>query len=237
MRLLLFAITLSALGAASYWVLTGGPLAPPPAEMVSADSLRAAAASLTPHGEEPVPSVPARPAAPARPAVEVQLTNASYAVTGTTAREVLYSLLESGPREGGEVFFGLTETELDVRYDPNEIAGGCMIEDTEVDLRVVVTLPEWLPVTDVDPDLHRDWARFRRALAAHENRHRAIALGGAEAAYRAVAGLYRPSCEEAITEARRRLERLGVEVSAAHRRYDTETEHGRSEGASWPVRR
>ena len=235
MRLLVFALTLSALGAASYWVLTGGPLAPPPVEMVSVDSLRAAAAALGPADEGPPPPASGRAPIPDRPAVEVHLTNTSYAVTGGTAREILYSLLESGPREGGDVFFGLTETELDVRYDPHEISGGCIIEDTEVDLRVVVTLPEWIPTAEADPALNRDWGRFRRALAGHENRHRAIALGGAEAAYRAVAGLYRSSCEEAVTEARRRLEGLGVEVSAAHRRYDDETGHGKSEGASWPL--
>ena len=236
MRLLLFAVTLSALGAASYWALTSGPLAPSPVELVSVDSLRIAAAALAPvDGSGPAPPT-GRPPVPDRPAVQVQLANASYAVTGETAEEVLQSLLASGPREGDKVYFGLTETELDVRYDPNEISGGCVIDDTEVDLVVVVTLPEWMPATEVDPKLRQDWGRFRRALSAHEDRHRAIALGGAEAAYRAVAGLYRTSCEEAIAEARQRLERLGVEVSASHRRYDDETGHGKREGAAWPVR-
>ena len=233
MRLLVLAVLLPTLGAASYWALTQGPLAPPSIGLVSSDSLRAAAAALAPADDGR--GAPERQPAPERPPIQVNRTHATYAVTGETVEDVLRSLLERGPREGDDIFFGLTETALDVRYDPNEISGGCIIEDTEVDLTLVVTLPEWMPEPGTDPALLRDWGRFRRALAAHEERHQAIALGGAEAAYRAVAGLYRDSCEEAVAEARGRLEGLGVEVSAAHRRYDDDTGHGRREGAAWPV--
>lgn len=234
MRLLTLALLLPVLGAASFWALTQGPLAPPSVELVSADSLRAAAAALAPTDDGPAPPS-GRPPEPDRPPIQVERTHQTYAVTGETVDDVLRSLLERGPREGDDIFFGLTETALDVRYDPHEISGGCIIQDAEVDLDLVVTLPEWMPEPGTDPALLRDWGRFRRALAAHESRHQAIALGGAEAAYRAVAGLYRDSCEEAVAEARGRLERLGVEVSAAHRRYDSETEHGKREGAAWPV--
>lgn len=234
MRLLVLAVLLPALGAASFWALTQGPLAPSSLEGVSVDSLRAAAAVLAPTGNGPGSSS-GRPPEAERPPIQVNRTHETYAVTGETVDDVLRSLLDRGPREGDDIFFGLTETALDVRYDPREISGGCIIEGTEVDLALVVTLPEWMPAPGTDPALLRDWGRFRRALAAHEERHQAIALGGAEAAYRAVAGLYRDSCEEAVAEARGRLERLGVEVSAAHRRYDADTNHGRREGAAWPV--
>jgi predicted secreted Zn-dependent protease len=103
-----------------------------------------------------------------------------------------------------------------------------------VTLDVVVTLPEWMPAAELDPNLQVAWGRFRRALGEHEHQHRVIALGGAHAAYKAVAGLYRSSCDAAVTEARARLERLGVEVSAAHRRFDEETSHGKTTGAYWP---
>jgi predicted secreted Zn-dependent protease len=234
MRLLVLAVILPALGAASYWVLTEGPLAPASVELVSADSLRAAATALA-AGDDGSGPPPGPPPKPDRPPIQVDRTHETYAVTGKTADEVLRSLLDHGPRDGESIYFGLTETALDVRYDPTVISGGCIIQDAEVDLDLVVTLPEWMPAPGTDPALLRDWGRFRRALAQHEERHQTIALDGAQAAYRAVAGLYRGSCEEAVAEARGRLERLGVEVSAAHRRYDHETKHGRTEGAAWPV--
>ncbi|WP_420455028.1 DUF922 domain-containing protein [Rubrivirga sp.] len=229
MRLLVLAVSLSALAAGSFWTLTEGPLAPSPTEIGTGDTVVASPAIS-------VSERPARPASPERPPVQERLRHETYAVTGRTADAVLRSLVERGPRAEGDVFFGLTQTELDVRYNPTPVSGGCLIEGTEVDLDVVVTLPEWLPAGDVDPALLHDWSRFRRSLSQHEHRHRVIALGGAEAAYKEVAGLYRSSCEAAVAEARGRLERLGIEISAAHRRYDSETGHGKTEGAVWPVR-
>lgn len=242
MRLLVLAVSLSALGAGSFWVLTSGPLAPgpgtvgPTSDATEVDPSAWATGGGAPNERLPASGGVSSSTSDERPAVRVQQANKTYAVTGRTADEVLRSLLERGPREGEDIFFGLTQTALDVRYDATKISGGCIIKDTEVDLDVVVTLPEWMPAAEVEPELLRDWGRFRRALAAHEERHRAIAVEGAEATYRAVAELYRPSCEEAEEEARGRLERIGIEITAAHRRFDAETGHGKSEGASWPVR-
>lgn len=236
MRLLLLAVSLSALAAGSFWALTRGPLAPSsdgpglvgpldPAEMARPVEAEG------PRGPSPLPP------APERPAVERTLEHRTYVVTGQTVEAVLASLMEGGPRDGEDIFFGLTQTELDVRYDPVEVSGGCLIEDTEVDLALLVTMPEWVPGAGAAPDLQRQWGRFRRALAAHEAEHVRIADEGAEASYRAVAGLFRPTCEKAVEEARRRLERLGVEIAAEHRRFDDETEHGRLDGAVWPLDR
>ncbi|WP_412062204.1 DUF922 domain-containing protein [Rubrivirga sp. IMCC45206] len=233
MRLLAFALALVTLGSASFWALTAGPLAPSAAHPVEA--LQPVAAGDTWSSNASAAGGPSPPAAPPPRTIRSRISARTYAVAGTTEREVLRSLLVRGPRDGDDIFFGLTQTELDVRYEPTPISGGCVIRDTEVDLDVVITLPEWLPATDLAPDLQSDWRRFRRALEAHENQHRAIAVDGAERAFDAVAELYRSSCEEANSEARRRLEVLGVEVKAEHRRLDEETGHGKADGAVWPV--
>ncbi|WP_412070155.1 DUF922 domain-containing protein [Rubrivirga sp. IMCC43871] len=235
MRLLAFSLSLATLGSASFWALTAGPLAPTAEHPVEALQPVAAADgwssdTTAPGGPSPSPVAPPRTIRP-------RVSTRTYAVTGTTEREVLRSLLDAGPRDGDDIFFGLTQTELDVRYEPTAISGGCVIRDTEVDLDIVITLPEWLPATDLALDLQSDWRRFRRALEAHEDRHRAIAVEGAERAFDAVAELYRPSCEEADSEARRRLEVLGVEIKAEHRRFDQETGHGKTDGAVWPVQK
>lgn len=233
MRLLVLAVSLSALAAGSFWVLTQGPLAPRAAVAPSSEPVRVGVRTADPGG---VVVAPPSPTPAPRPRVRVVSSDETYAVTGRTAPDVLRSLLDNGPRQDGSVFFGLTETELDVRYDPREVSGGCLVEDTEVTLQVVVSLPEWMPAGEVDPALSADWRRFRRALTAHEHRHRQIAVEGAEAAYRAVAGLFRGSCEAVVAEAQGRLERHGIEVTARHHRYDDETSHGKTEGAVWPTR-
>lgn len=233
MRLLAFALSIVTLGTASFWMLTSGPLAPTAEHGVSA--LQPVAGSDAWSSDTTAPGGLPPSAAPPPRTIRPRVSTRTYAVSGTTEREVLRSLLDAGPRDGDDIFFGLTQTELDVNYDPTEISGGCVIKDTEVDLEVVITLPEWLPATDIAPTLQSDWRRFRRALEAHEDQHRAIAVEGAERAFDAVAELYRPTCEQAVNEARRRLEVLGVEIRAQHRRFDDETGHGKSEGAVWPL--
>lgn len=238
MRLLVLAVSLVALSAGSFWALTSGPLAPsaePTASVPAVPLVTGAATGATAWSSEAVAAGGPSPLAPPTRAIRTTLSHATYPVTGQTEREVLRSLLASGPRDGDDIFFGLTATELDVRFDPKEISGGCVIRNTQVDLDIVITLPEWQPMTDVGPGLQRDWRQFRWALAEHEDEHRALAIEGAEQAYDAVAELYRPSCAEANTEARRRLERIGVEIEAAHRRLDQETGHGKADGAVWPV--
>ena len=240
MRPLALAASISVLALGSFWVLTRGPLAPPPSDVVAADGTvvvverSEAPVSVRPKSLPP-PTAP-RPRERA-PVVRTELTAQSYAVGGGTADEVLRSLLDNGPRTDGDVFFGLTEAAIDLRYDAVAARVGCEVRDVEVVLGLTITLPEWMPPPGTDPELARDWGRFRRALAAHEDRHRQIAVDGAGALYKAVAGLHRTTCEQANEEARRRLERLEIEIAAAHRRFDVETGHGRTEGAVWPLSR
>ena len=82
MRLLFFALVLSALGAGSFWALTQGPLAPVLGAAAS-DSTRSVLAVPPPPGSVPL----AEPSAadPSQSAVQEQVTYQTYAVTGQSA--------------------------------------------------------------------------------------------------------------------------------------------------------
>ena len=227
MRLLVFALCLSALGAGSYAALTRGWAsdAAEPARTEPADAHR--------QPDAPRPE-PLAPATRGRPAVRTRVTVETYNVTGDTAGDVLVSMLAGGPQPGDDVFFGLTTAETHLRYDTTPVAGGCVLADVSVDLTLTIMLPAWSPTSPPDAQLVRDWGGFRRALADHEDRHRQIAEAGAQRLARALAGLRRDSCPATKAEARRRVQRIEADVSAAQRQYDAETGHGRTEGAVWP---
>lgn len=237
MRLLLVAVSFAALSLGSYWALTRGPFGPGGSGVEGiATGVASGMDAVSGAVAGPIARQAEEPEFDGGMAVFTRLTRQAYAVTGTTADDVLASLLEKGPRDGGDVFFGITDTELDVHYDPADISGGCVIRDTRVYLDVTITLPEWAPPAGADSETVAEWGRFIRALQSHEDQHRQIAVDGAERAYRAVADLYRPSCQAAVEEARRRLERIGVEIKSAHRRFDAATDHGKTDGAAWPPR-
>ena len=226
--------SLALLALASYGVLTLGPFGAPAAEPAP-QAGDAVVASPTADGAEVRGRRAERPAAPAGPAVRTLLTTETYAGGGGTADDVLRSMLDGGPRTAGRTFFGLTETAVDLRYDTATAGVGCVVENVEVVLTLTITLPEWTPAADADAGLVRDWARFRRALAAHEDQHREIAERGAASLHQAVDGLRRTTCAQANAEARARLDRLEAAIAEAHARFDAETGHGRTEGAVWPV--
>ena len=168
------------------------------------------------------------------PPVATTLQQAPYAVEGTTAGELLRSMSERAPESQGGTYFGLTVTELAFRYRHRRAEAGCALNDVQIDLSVRVSLPAWTPGPDAPYDLRRDWARFLSNLGRHEDRHRAIAEHGADAIRTALDGLSAPTCAAVDAEARAVSERIQSETDAAHRRYDDETGHGRTQGAVWP---
>ncbi len=170
------------------------------------------------------------------PPVRTRVDERTYAVTGARADEILASMDAAAPRTDGETFFGLTITQLSFRYVHRAEADSCRLRNVQVTLDVSVALPAWTPAPDAPYALRRDWARFDGSLRRHEDRHRVLAEGGAERVRAELDGLAGPTCAEADAEARRRAERLRIETDAAHRRYDDETGHGRTQGAVWPLR-
>ncbi len=172
----------------------------------------------------------------AEPSLRTTDHEAPYAVTGGDEQAILLSMARNAPPAEGGIFFGLTTTELSFRYGHRAVAGGCALSNVRVMLHVTTALPEWTPPPDAPYDLRRDWTRFASALQRHEARHRTIGEAGAAKILHDLEDLVAPTCAQADAEARRRAERAGIESDAAHRRYDDETGHGRTQGASWPLR-
>ena len=183
-----------------------------------------------PAGERPAADLSA-----ASPAVRTTLAERPYTVVGGNAQELLASMAGEAPRTGGEAFFGLTVTELSFRYVHAMSRSACRLYDVQVDLAVSVALPAWEPPPSASYELRRDWTRFAQSLRRHEDRHRVLAEAGAETIRTRLHGLTAPTCAAVDAEARRVADGVRIETDAAHRRYDSETGHGRTQGAVWPL--
>lgn len=227
MRLAVILFSLAFFGLGAYTVVVRGAIAErapddPPRHAASAASGSAQATTA---------------AAGGAPTVHTDYdTVAAYRVAGATEAEILRSLVENGPSNEGEQFFGMTEADMQLGYRTAQTDAECWLVDVEVRMGVTTTLPEWDRPTGAESTLRRDWHRFRSALQRHEGRHKEIVESGAAKVHRAVRGLRAPTCAEVEGEARRRLDRIEIEMEAEHRRFDDQTDHGRTEGAAWPVR-
>ena len=165
----------------------------------------------------------------------VDETTQTYPVHGTTESEILASLRANGPSADGKTFFGLTGSESSYRLQPQMQAATCVADDARIELAVTITLPSWDAPADAPYELKRDWTRFETALKRHEDGHRDIAVQGAHAIREALRGVRRASCQDVQFEARQRADRIARETEEAHNRYDEQTDHGRTQGAQWPL--
>ena len=176
-----------------------------------------------------------RPAA--EPVVRTALAVEPYAVGGQTVAEVHRAMAAAAPTADGTTYFGMTASQIDVRFRTVEDTDGCRLGDVEVDLDVTMTLPEWAPDGPTDYAVRRDWARFAAALRRHEDGHRRRAEAGAQAVAAALAGVRAATCAEADAEGQRRVRAAQDRTAAGQQRYDDQTDHGRTEGAAWPLGR
>ncbi|NJC42386.1 putative secreted Zn-dependent protease [Brevundimonas alba] len=181
----------------------GGEGAPPP---VTSPSLAAAAPELA-----------------ALPGVVL----VGYPVDGRSPRAIRDSINDRRPRlPQGEAFDARTDWRYQTQWKGG--AGGCDPATAEVDMTVIVTLPELTTRDALDRREREQWDRYYKALIGHEHNHVRIALAAAEQmrTYMRAA----PDCASMQAVQRQ----IGASIQPANDAYDESTRHGRSEGATYP---
>ena len=161
----------------------------------------------------------------------------SYEVQGRSEGDLLQAMLRSGPEWESERYFGLTTSEVRYAYWKTPVAGGCELTGIVVTSAIMITLPRWEPRPGSPYALERAWRLFDRALRIHEDGHRRLIEEEGEQIRRALAALQTPSCDTMDGEAQRLVERIRQQYSELHHGYDRRTEHGRTQGAQWPIER
>jgi predicted secreted Zn-dependent protease len=118
-------------------------------------------------------------------------------------------------------------------YETHADLAQCTIVRVTVTLTSTVTLPVWTPSPGVDSSLVSQWKEYERALAAHERGHRAIVYAGAGRVVRAIRGVADQSCASIGDTVRAVAELLLAAIRSEDARYDLETRHGATQGATW----
>jgi predicted secreted Zn-dependent protease len=161
----------------------------------------------------------------------------TYPVGGTTAAEVRAGLNRGGPysNDAGRRYDGATTWDLRWSFRYARQPDACSLAAATLDLNVVVVLPELTQPEALAAETLSRWQAYRDALDAHEQGHVGRSRAGAEA----LAQVYRDmgafaSCRELAAQLTAAGEAVLIEIRAADRLYDIETEHGRSQGAVFP---
>lgn len=151
-----------------------------------------------------------------------------YPVDGRSPRAIRESINDGRPRpEQGDAFDARTSWRYQTRWlsGPD---GACDPASAELDMTIVVTLPELTSREHLDRRERETWDRYFAALIGHEHNHVRIALAGAEQ----MRSFMREAPNCATMEAVRA--QIGAAIQQANDAYDENTRHGRTEGATYP---
>lgn len=177
---------------------------------------------------------PTRPLV-AQDGIRIHEERQTYRVTGRSDREIWASLLEGARRDLGDPVFAWTEVVTEYRFPMRRSDDGCRIVGAEIEVRIVVTLPEWTAPRDAPLSLRRKWNRYQAAIRRHEDGHVRRARETAGHLQERLIGLADPDCET-LQERGRRIGREVLEWGRGEQdRYDAETRHGITQGVRWRI--
>jgi predicted secreted Zn-dependent protease len=157
-----------------------------------------------------------------------------YEVQGETRREVQESLRRHGREMEGSIAYGWTEWAVDVGYTVRRTDERCRLTGPEVELRVTVHLPEWVPPAGADGADVVGFNQYVRRIRHHEEGHVDIARRAARDVYAALAEMPPGGCDALRSRASAVSDSVLADARGRQDRYDRETDHGRAQGAAWP---
>jgi predicted secreted Zn-dependent protease len=161
-----------------------------------------------------------------------------YEIKGDTSSELIAQMARLGPMDGNEHRRFQGHTAWAVRWSYNfagETSGLCRLQDIEVQLEVLMTLPDWRPRRHADQRLVQAWPHYLANLTGHEMGHRANGVRAAFAVRDALAGVDPAADCRQLGEVAGAAARDALALhQGADAEYDRETSHGAKSGFRLP---
>ena len=152
---------------------------------------------------------------------------AYYEITGNSAAALRKQMDSLGPSDAqGHHADAYTDWYIDWNW-PGYGRADCDLSQVRVSYALTVTFPSWQPAVDADPELVDHWQRYTQRLALHEKGHVDSVIKGERSMRQAV---QRATCTTAEAAAQQVLESL--HTFDTH--YDQKTDHGATQGATFP---
>lgn len=163
---------------------------------------------------------------------DVSLDRRRYAVAGSTARQLHRSLRANGRRMDGDIAFAWTDWSVDVGYEYRRSGDSCRVTVPDVEVGIVVTVPEWRHRDDASPELADRWRRDLATMEEHEAGHVRLARTAGRRVFEALEALDPAPCGLLRDRVDAAAGRVLEDVRRAQEAYDERTDHGRSQEAA-----
>lgn len=154
-----------------------------------------------------------------------------YDVNGSSASEVRRQMRANGTKwNDGQVYAALTTWDISYNYGIASENGSYRVDDIRTTIDIHYTLPRWKPGTT--PPENLAWQSYSEKLLEHEVGHGDLAVEGAAAVNKALAGLGSfASKDELRREAERAVQAALKQLKQVQVAYDDHTRHGETQGA------
>jgi predicted secreted Zn-dependent protease len=147
------------------------------------------------------------------------LTTVYYKVPGTTVEQINEQIARLGPQNGHAI--GTTETRMTPRVKTVRENGACRIEQANVSLDLIVTLPHWSELSKADGETRAAFERLGAHVEWHEQQHVEISQRYANRIETALTEIPpQKTCREVMNKARARFKAMFEEHNKAQRDFD-----------------
>lgn len=172
------------------------------------------------------------------PGVSVLAVDSLYSMVATDERGISLQLRLFGPEFDGRTFHGGHHSRWRYKYTwARDDQGRCKPNEVTILLRSVIHMPHLANLDEVADDLRRDWLTYSANLRTHEEGHREIVRVALAELRKRMLDLPSRECSDypgAFDPLKNEIREI---MRVRQKAYDEETEHGRTQGASWPLRR
>lgn len=166
---------------------------------------------------------------PVKVFAEISSQTNYYPIIANTAKE-LDAQLSQKNRNG---FHADTQWRIQPRYRFKKMANGCEVAESNINLTVTYTMPEWQNKKDASAELQEKWNRWYANLLSHEENH---GFNGRQAYNDIKQGIYlmesTPTCSQLTQAINAMIDSTLFKYSQEDTFYDQRTQHGATEGTS-----
>lgn len=164
---------------------------------------------------------------------------AYYTVHGSTASQIQAQIRNCAPgsADGNTAeFTAQTAYNLNWQYGTTNIGNGkCSIDDVKVGVHTITALPQWQPSVEVSAGLASQWNAFMTALKIHEAGHNKLDILYGQRLVDSLNAVGTQNCTTIANTITSTIDSNVTELNTANDHYDTETDHGSTQGAILPT--
>ncbi len=158
-----------------------------------------------------------------------------YKVDGNTGKELYRNIFSVSPNKTeGKTYAGRAHWSVTWNYSWKETPELCTISKVKTSVKVKYILPSWSRAHGNSRALGRKWKTYSTALRRHEEGHAEFAIKAANKIVNALKEMGpRYSCSELKHAANWIGEEILNRFKGLNHQYDIDTNHGKTQGATW----